>query len=260
MNRQFYDLGIRAPYFVSVRDVKAANGHRFDVHVERDQFIGLIGSKISKVCSWESFVALATDKTNNGDDNGISEKDSVKRWIDASHHVVLPGLVNAHTHLPMSLFRGLADDAPLQSWLHEMIFPLEAHLADEAFCKAGTSLSLLEGIRSGTTTYGDMYFHQKTISEVAVAAGVRAVLAETIVDFPTSDNPKADDSVYRIIRDIRAELSTQEKVEIACDPHSPYSCSDRTIRKIDAFSRDEQLKILIHVAETDSEVDRKSVV
>lgn len=259
MTRHSYDIGIRAAHFISVKDSPLKKIQRFDVSVERDQFIGVSGSKITRICSWKVFEAetAQNQSIDLANESAVSAacKSAAKEWLDGSRHVVMPGLVNAHTHLPMSLLRGLADDAPLQQWLHEIIFPLEANLADEEFCKTGTSLSLLEGIRYGTTTFGDMYFHQGAIADVALQSRVRAVLGEAILDFPSPDNPKADANVaFRMIDELRFRLKDSEKVEVACGPHAPYTCSDSTLRRANDFALEKGLKILIHVSENETEV------
>ena len=111
-----------------------------------------------------------------------------KRIINARGKVIIPGLINTHTHVPMSLFRGIADDLDLNEWLTKYIFPAEAKNVNEAFVRAGTRLGLAEMIRGGTTTYCDMYYFEDAIADETSKAGVRGVLGETIIDFPVADN------------------------------------------------------------------------
>ena len=111
-----------------------------------------------------------------------------RQTIDARGKLVLPGLVNAHTHIPMSLFRGIADDLNLQDWLTKYIFPAEAKNVTREFVVAGTQLGLAEMIRGGITTYADMYYFEDAIAEETKRAGVRGVLGETVIDFPVPDN------------------------------------------------------------------------
>ncbi len=108
--------------------------------------------------------------------------------IDASGKLIIPGLINGHTHVPMVLFRGLADDLDLQEWLTKYIFPAEAKNVTEEFVRAGTRLGLAEMIRGGTTTYCDMYYFEDAIADETAKAGVRGVLGETVIDFPVADN------------------------------------------------------------------------
>ena len=118
----------------------------------------------------------------------VARSGRAKQTIDATGKVVIPGLINTHTHVPMSLFRGIADDLDLQEWLTKYIFPAEAKNVDEAFVRAGTRLGLAEMIRGGTTTYCDMYYFEDAIADESKKAGVRGVLGETIIDFPVADN------------------------------------------------------------------------
>ena len=107
--------------------------------------------------------------------------------IDAAGQVVLPGLINTHTHAPMVLYRGLADDLALMDWLQKYIFPAEAKTVSPAFVRTGTRLAALEMIQSGTTTYADMYYFEEEIAAATRAAGLRGVLGQTIIQFPVPD-------------------------------------------------------------------------
>jgi 5-methylthioadenosine/S-adenosylhomocysteine deaminase len=111
------------------------------------------------------------------------------RRVDTTGQIVLPGLVNTHTHAPMVLFRGLADDLPLMRWLNEYIFPAESRTVSPAFVRTGTALAALEMIESGTTTFADMYYFEEAIAEVTRTAGLRAVLGQTVIRFPVPDAP-----------------------------------------------------------------------
>ena len=110
------------------------------------------------------------------------------RQLMQTERLIVPGLINGHTHIPMTLFRGLADDLDLQEWLTKYIFPAEAKNVTEEFVRAGTRLGLAEMIRGGTTTYCDMYYFEDAIADETAKAGVRGVLGETVIDFPVADN------------------------------------------------------------------------
>ncbi len=127
----------------------------------------------------------------------ITQKFSSTQTIDAGGKVVIPGLINTHTHIPMTLFRGIADDLDLQEWLQKYIFPAEAKNVTEDFVRVGTRLGLAEMIRGGTTTYCDMYYFEDAIADETSKAGVRGVLGETLIDFPAPDNKTfADAKIY----------------------------------------------------------------
>src|SRR3954463_2402913 len=123
-----------------------------------------------------------------GPSRELDLKYAARDVIDARGKVVIPGLINGHTHVPMTLFRGIADDLDLQEWLTKYIFPAEAKNVTEDFVRAGTRLGLAEMIRGGTTTYCDMYYFEDAIAEETSKAGVRGVLGETVIDFPVADN------------------------------------------------------------------------
>ncbi len=123
-----------------------------------------------------------------GSSSEIDGKYAAKTVIRAGGHAVVPGFVNAHTHAPMVLFRGIADDRDLMDWLTNYIFPAEAKNVDREFVKWGMRLAAAEMIRSGTTTFGDMYYFESDIAREAKAAGLRGVLAQTFIDFPAPDN------------------------------------------------------------------------
>ena len=116
------------------------------------------------------------------------------RVINATGKVIIPGLINTHTHVPMSLFRGIADDLDLQEWLTKYIFPAEAKNVNEQFVRTGTRLGLAEMIRGGTTTYCDMYYFEDAIADETKKAGVRGVLGETVIQFPVADNKTPDEA------------------------------------------------------------------
>ena len=118
--------------------------------------------------------------------------------IDARGRLVLPGFINGHTHVPMTLFRGLHDDVTLNDWLYKYIFPAEAKNVNEEFVRWGTKLAAAEQIRSGVTTFADMYYFEDAVAEETKAAGMRGVLGETFIDFPAPDNKieRGDDGLH----------------------------------------------------------------
>jgi 5-methylthioadenosine/S-adenosylhomocysteine deaminase len=174
------------------------------------------------------------------------------RRIDARGRIVLPGLVNAHTHAPMSLLRGLANDLKLEDWLTNHIFPAEAHNVTEDFSAWGTRLAALEMIEGGITTFADMYYFEDAIARETQAAGMRAVLGESVIDFPVPDSRTPEQSLAQIEKFLQ-RWQGDPLIRPAVAPHSPYTCSADTLRKAAALARRFHAPLLIHVAETKHE-------
>src|SRR5262245_32654505 len=127
-----------------------------------------------------------------GSEAEMAARFKAAQTLDATGKIVMPGLVNAHTHVPMTLFRGIADDLALLEWLQKYIFPAEAKNVDEEFVRWGTQLGCLEMIQGGTTAYVDMYYFEDAVAEETARAGMRAILGETVLDFPAPDNKTWD--------------------------------------------------------------------
>jgi 5-methylthioadenosine/S-adenosylhomocysteine deaminase len=127
----------------------------------------------------------------------IAKRFTAGETIDATGRVVIPGLINTHTHAPMVLYRGLADDLALMEWLEKYIFPAEAKTVSPEFVRAGTRLAALEMIQSGTTTYADMYYFEEEIAKATKEAGIRGVLGQTIIQFPAPDAKTPADGIAR---------------------------------------------------------------
>ncbi len=176
------------------------------------------------------------------------------RTIDARGKLVLPGLVNTHTHAAMTIFRGLADDLPLETWLTKYIWPAEAKFITAATVRTGTNLALAEMIRSGTTTFSDMYFFADTTAEAAKKAGVRALVGEAVIDFPTPDSAGPQESLA-IVEKLALKWRADPLITIAVAPHAPYTCSPETLASAKKLADRLNLPLHIHVAETRKEVD-----
>jgi 5-methylthioadenosine/S-adenosylhomocysteine deaminase len=177
-----------------------------------------------------------------------------RQRVSAAGKVITPGLVNGHTHVPMVLFRGLADDLDLQEWLTKYIFPAEAKNVTEEFVRVGTRLGLAEMIRGGTTTYCDMYYFEDAIADETAKAGVRGVLGETIIDFPVADNKTNAEGMAYVERFV-ARWKGHELVIPAIAPHAPYTVSEEHLKAVRAFSDRTGAPIVTHIAETKREVD-----
>jgi 5-methylthioadenosine/S-adenosylhomocysteine deaminase len=174
--------------------------------------------------------------------------------VDATGKIIIPGLINGHTHIPMTLFRGLADDLDLQEWLTKYIFPAEAKNVTEEFVRAGTRLGLAEMIRGGTTTYCDMYYFEDAIADETAKAGVRGVLGETVIDFPVADNKTNAEAMAYVERFVK-KWQGNELIVPAIAPHAPYTVSEEHLKAIRAFSDRTGAPIVTHISETKREVD-----
>ena len=172
--------------------------------------------------------------------------------IDARGHLVLPGFINGHTHVPMTLFRGLHDDVTLNDWLYKYIFPAEAKNVNEEFVRWGTRLAAAEQIRAGVTTFADMYYFEDAIAEETEAAGMRGVLGETFIDFPAPDN-KSEAEMLAYTERFLKRWQGNALIHAAPAPHSIYTCSKKTLQDAAALARKYHAPILIHVAEMKKE-------
>jgi 5-methylthioadenosine/S-adenosylhomocysteine deaminase len=174
--------------------------------------------------------------------------------IDANGSIVMPGLINTHTHAPMVLFRGLADDLALMDWLQKYIFPAEAKAVSPEFVRAGTRLAALEMIESGTTTYVDMYYFEEEIARVTRAAGLRGVLGETIIQFPVPDARTPSESLARTEK-FAAEFAGDDLITPAVAPHAMYTLDEATLKACRALADRLRLPVVIHLAETTDEIN-----
>ena len=174
--------------------------------------------------------------------------------VNATGKVVIPGLINGHTHVPMTLFRGLADDMDLQEWLTKYIFPAEAKNVTEDFVRVGTRLGLAEMIRSGTTTYCDMYYFEDAIADETFKAGMRGVLGETVIDFPVADNKTNAEAMAYVERFVK-KWQGNALVVPAMAPHAPYTVSEEHLKALRALSDRTGAPLVTHISETKREVD-----
>ncbi len=172
----------------------------------------------------------------------------------AAGRIVLPGLINTHTHVPMTLFRGLADDLPLVEWLETVIFPAEAEFVDEEFVRWGTQLACREMLAGGTTTFVDMYYFEDAIAEETERCGMRAVVGESLIDFPAPDNKTWEEAVAYTERFVE-RWKGHERVTPAVAPHAPYTVSAEHLRESHALAERLDVPMLIHLAEDRSEVE-----
>ena len=183
----------------------------------------------------------------------IASRFEARASIDAQGQIVMPGLVNTHTHAPMVLYRGLADDLALMDWLQKYIFPGEAKTVSPEFVRAGTRLAALEMIRSGTTTYADMYYFEEEIARATREAGLRGVLGQTIIRFPVADAKTPAEGLRRAEAFLKA-FAADDLITPALAPHAMYTLDTPTLKAVRAIADREHAPVLIHLAETQDEV------
>ena len=183
----------------------------------------------------------------------VIDESNVGKIIDAEGKILLPGFVNTHTHLSMTLFRGLADDLSLDSWLNDHIWPMEANLNGE-YCYIGALLGAVELIKSGTTTFSDMYFYMEDVARAIDEAGLRAVLSYGMIDFGDAERRE---------NEIKENLSLFEncngmadgRIKVFLGPHSPYTASEELLIKVRQLADEYNMGIHIHVSETQKEIN-----
>src|SRR3954468_18232996 len=183
----------------------------------------------------------------------IAARYQARETIDAAGAVVMPGLINTHTHAPMVLFRGLADDLALMDWLQKYIFPAEAKTVSPEMVRIGTRLAALEMIESGTTTYADMYYFEEEIARATRDAGLRGVLGETIIQFPVADAKTPAEGLARAERFIQA-FKNDSLIVPAVAPHAVYTNDTATLLACADLARRYQVPLIIHLAETEAEL------
>jgi 5-methylthioadenosine/S-adenosylhomocysteine deaminase len=227
----FFDIAIEGGTLISM---SAGTG------IIEDAFIGIVGENIAKVCAKHDLDRAAFQASET---------------IDASGCIVMPGLVNTHTHLPMVCFRGMADDLPLMEWLTKHIWPTEMRFVNKKMIYDGATLAMAEMILSGTTTFCDAYFYEDALAEALSVAGMRAVVSQGFADFVMPDKEKAD----RMMAKARAFVERWQKHAPLITPayfcHSPYTCSPSTLVTVKDAARESGILYLIHLLENKDETD-----
>ena len=169
------------------------------------------------------------------------------------HHLVIPGLINAHTHAGMSLFRGMASDLPLMEWLNDHIWPAEKKWVNEDFVRHGTRLAIAEMIRGGITCFNDMYFFAEIAAEEVMQSGMRACLGMILLDFPTAYAKDADEYLDKGL-DLYHRHRSPSRVQCMLAPHAPYTVSDGPLKRVAALANEHGLPVHIHLHETENEI------
>jgi 5-methylthioadenosine/S-adenosylhomocysteine deaminase len=226
MTSEKYDLGIQGGTLITVSA---------KMEVIEDAVIGIRGNRITLVDKHRDIPA--------------------DRIIDATGCLIMPGLVNTHTHLPMVCFRGMADDLPLMNWLTDHIFPAEARFVNKKMVYDGSVLAMAEMIRSGATTFCDGYFFENQVAEAAQACGMRAVVSQGFADFATPDNPKYEKMMSAADRFLKRWQSFTPMITPAFFCHSPYTCSPRTLVNVKDAAREAGILYLTHLLENFDETE-----
>jgi len=178
---------------------------------------------------------------------------TAKKTIEAAGMLVMPGLINTHTHAAMVMMRGLADDMPLDIWWQKFIFPIEKKMLNPEFIRIGVGLAAIEMIKSGTTAFSDMYFYEDAAAEVCKKIGMRCFLGEGVLDFPSPDAQNAEET-FKIIEGLHEKWGKDPIIHLEVAPHAPYSCNKDNLLKSKALADKLGLPLHIHVSETASEV------
>lgn len=184
----------------------------------------------------------------------LKKEFSAKEVIDCGGKILMPGLVNAHTHVPMTLIRGLADDLRLDVWLMGYMLPVERQFVSPEFVRLGTLIACAEQIRSGVTTFNDMYFYEDDIAQATADAGMRAVCGESVMKYPAPDAPSYDDSLA-YAREFIKKWKGHPLIVPAIAPHAPYSTNPEIIRACVDLAKEFDVPLHIHISETAFEVE-----
>ncbi len=183
-------------------------------------------------------------------DKSLATQYQAKQTMDVDGDIIMPGLINTHTHVSMTVFRSLADDVPDR--LHRYIFPLEAKLVSRDMVRIGANLGNVEMVKGGVTTYADMYYFEDEVAKTVDKIGMRAVLGESVIKFPVADAKNADEGINYALKFIN-EYRNHPRITPAFAPHAPYTNTTETLQKVAKLSEQENVPVLIHLAETDRE-------
>ena len=251
MRRIVIESSLILALLVALLPFNTTAAERADLIIRGGTVVTMDGS--SRVID-DGAVAITQDRiVAVGTSSEVSARYRATRTINAAGKIVMPGLINTHTHVPMVLFRGIADDLVLMEWLQKYIFPAEAKNVDEQFVRWGTKLGCLEMIQGGTTTYVDMYYFEDAVADETARAGMRAVLGQTLLDFPAPDN-KTWDAGMSSVEKFAQKWKGNSLITPAIAPHAPYTVSTEHLKQAHSFSERTGLPLVIHIAEDQAEV------
>ena len=183
------------------------------------------------------------------------KKYSNVNFTNLENHALIPGLINAHTHAAMNLFRGLANDVPLMTWLNEHIWPAEAKFVNQEFMRDGTELAIAEMLLSGTTCFNDMYFYPDVVAQTAQSMGIRAFVGIIVLDFPSAWASSIDEYFDRGL-EVHDSVRSLSRVNTTIAPHAPYTVSDEPLLRVRTYADELNIPIHMHVHETAAEVSQ----
>ncbi len=195
----------------------------------------------------EGTIAIKGNKIVAVGDKSIAKNYQAIETIDVGGDIVMPGLINTHTHVSMTVFRSLADDVPDR--LHRYIFPLERKLVSRDMVRIGANLGNVEMIKGGVTTYADMYYFEDEVAKTVDKIGMRAVLGETVIKFPVADAKNAEEGIQYALNFIE-EYKDHPRITPAFAPHAPYTNTTETLQRIAKLSKEKNVPVLIHLAES----------
>ncbi|MHB8247800.1 MAG: TRZ/ATZ family hydrolase [Acidithiobacillus sp.] len=225
---QEIDLLLHARWTIPIRPRGVLHDHALAVHAGRILALGPAGD--------------------------LARQYRAREHLHLDQHVLMPGLVNAHTHAAMTLLRGLADDLPLMTWLNRHIWPAEGRFVSAEFVRTGTQLAIAEMLRGGTTCFNDMYFFPEAAAQAAVEMGIRATVGHVIIDFPTPYAANAQDCLQQAV-DLIPRLQSLPRIRQSIAPHAPYTVGDAGLLGARDLAQGRQLPLHMHVHETAHEVE-----
>ena len=193
-----------------------------------------------------NIVALDTHKN-------LKQQYSANHYYELPDHLLIPGLINAHTHAAMNLLKGFADDLPLMTWLQQHIWPAESKMMSDKFVYQGTQLAIAEMLKSGTTCFNDMYFMPDMAAKAALESGIRANVGLTVIDFPTAWAKDANEYIQKGLA-VFDNFKGEDALSFSFAPHAPYTVSDDTLKRLGTLSQELDLTLHMHVHETAHEV------
>src|SRR5262245_42096476 len=189
-----------------------------------------------------------------GYEDEIKKEYSAQETVDCNGKILMPGLINAHTHVPMTLLRGLADDLRLDVWLMGYVMPVEREFVSPEFVHLGTALACAEQIRSGITTFNDMYYFEEDVAKATAQAGMRAVCGQTVMKYPAPDATSYEDSLA-MAREFIQRWKDHPLIVPAVAPHAPYTCTAEILRATAELAKEFDIPLHTHLAETSFEVE-----